>query len=102
MPVAAPKMITVGKIQLTMPAFLVFAFGTILFGISVISAISSGKFMLVMPAILVYGGFLLGSYQVNCLTVGSCNLLAWFYGIFYAISTGITIFAVMMGEGKTK
>jgi hypothetical protein len=95
--VAAPKIMHIGKIKLTMPAFLVFVFGTILFGISLISAVISGKFVLVVPAILVYGGFLLGSYQVNCMTVGNCNILAWFYGIFYAISTGITIITVVMG-----
>lgn len=92
---------------MTMPAFLVFFFGTIVFVISAITAILSGNYMLVIPALLVYGVVLLISYEINCFTVGNCNLIAWVLGIFYSIVSIMTIFSTVMGtyrvakNGKT-
>jgi hypothetical protein len=76
-----PRMTKFANITMTMPAFLVILFATILFVVTALGAI-------VMYAFAVYT-----TYVVNCLTVGNCNLLAWVLAILYAIMVGLTILA---------
>lgn len=86
-----PRMTKVGSITMTMPAFLVILFATILFSLIAITAILSGKPKMLVGVILMYAFAVYGTYVINCLTVGSCNLLAWIIGILYAVIIGLAI-----------
>jgi len=86
-----PRMTKIGAITMTMPAFLVILFATILFSLIAVTAILSGKPKVLVGAIMGYAFAVYGTYVVNCLTVGSCNLLAWIIGILYAIMIGLAI-----------
>ena len=86
-----PRMTRFATINMTMPAFLVILFATILFAITAVGAILAKKPVLLVGIIAVYAVAIYTTYVVNCLTVGSCNLLAWVLGIMYAIVVGLTI-----------
>jgi hypothetical protein len=86
-----PRTVHIGKLNMTMPAFLVILFATILFAVTALGAIFARKPMLLLVTIIVYAVAIYTTYVVNCLTVGSCNLLAWILGILYAIGVGLAI-----------
>jgi hypothetical protein len=88
-----PKMTKFANITMTMPAFLVIMFATILFVIMVIGAIIARMPMALLGSILMYAMAIYTTYAVNCLTVGSCNLLAWVLGVVYAILIGLSVLA---------
>ena len=88
-----PKMTKFANITMTMPAFLVIMFATILFVIMVIGAIIARMPMALLGSILMYALAIYTTYVVNCLTVGSCNLLAWVLGVVYAILIGLSVLA---------
>lgn len=79
------------KVNMTMPAFLVILFATILFAVTALGAIIARKPMLLVSIILFYALAIYTTYVVNCLTVGSCNLLAWILSILYAIIIGLSV-----------
>ena len=86
-----PRMTQSAKINMTMPAFLVILFSTILFAITAVGAIFAKKPILLVGIIAMYAFAIYTTYLVNCLTVGNCNLLAWILGILYAILVGLAI-----------
>lgn len=86
-----PKMTKFANISMTMPAFLVIMFATILFAVSALMAIFARKPAHLMGIIVLYAVAVYSTYVVNCLTVGNCNLLAWVLGVLYAIVVGLAI-----------
>lgn len=86
-----PRMTKFGAFRVTMPAFLVILFATILFAITSLMAIFARKPAILIGTILVYAVAVYTTYVVNCLTVGSCNLLAWVLGVLYAVAVGLVI-----------
>lgn len=92
-----PRMTKFANITMTMPAFLVILFATILFALTALTAILAGKPMLLGAIIIVYAFAIYGTYVVNCLTVGSCNLLAWILSIIYIVGVSMTILGYTSG-----
>jgi hypothetical protein len=88
-----PRMTKFANITMTMPAFLVILFATILFVVTALGAIFAKSPMLLLTVIVMYAFAVYTTYVVNCLTVGNCNLLAWVLAILYAIMVGLTILA---------
>ena len=90
-----PRMTKFANISMTMPAFLVILFATILFALTAVTAVLAGKPMLLGGIIILYAFAIYTTYVVNCLTVGSCNLLAWVLGVLYAVMVGFAIIAYL-------
>lgn len=86
-----PQMTKFANINMTMPAFLVIMFATILFAITALMAILARKPGYLMGIIILYAVAVYTAYVVNCLTVGNCNLLAWILGVLYAVIVGLAI-----------
>lgn len=97
-----PRMTQFAKVNMTMPAFLVILFATILFAVTALGAMISRKPMLMVGSIIFYAFAIYTTYVVNCMTVGNCNLLAWILGILYAILVGLSVLgyiSVVMTKG---
>ncbi len=86
-----PRMTQFAKVNMTMPAFLVIMFATILFAVTAVGAIIARKPAMLVGIIAIYAVAVYTTYVVNCLTIGNCNLLAWVLGILYAVVVGLTI-----------
>jgi len=88
-----PRMTKFANVTMTMPAFLVILFATILFVVTALGAIFMKSPMMLVSVIVMYALAIYTTYVVNCLTVGNCNLLAWVLGVLYAVMVGLTILA---------
>lgn len=88
-----PSMTTFASINMTMPAFLVIMFATILFVITALMSIIARKPTYLVGIIVFYAFAIYTTYVVNCLSIGNCNLLAWVLGVLYAVVVGFTILA---------
>jgi hypothetical protein len=95
-----PSMTSFANFQMTMPAFLVIMMATILFVLTSLMAIFAGKPAILVVTVLAYAVAVYTTYVVNCLTVGSCNLLAWVLGVVYVIVVGLIILGYIMSVFK--
>jgi hypothetical protein len=74
MNLSADRIITVGSLQVTLPAFITAMTGIVL---AFASLFTGGKEVGLMFMVLL----LLQSYSINCAVVGHCNSWAWFLAI---------------------
>lgn len=95
-----PRMTSFANIQMTMPAFLVIMMATILFVLTSLMAIFAGKPAVLLVTVLAYAVAIYSTYVVNCLTVGSCNLLAWVLGVLYVVVVGLIILGYVFSVFK--
>lgn len=95
-----PRMTQFAGVRMTMPAFLVIMVATILFAITSLMAIFAGKASVLFMIVLAYAGAIYSTYVINCLTVGSCNLLAWILGVVYVIMVGLVIIGYVVSVAK--
>lgn len=95
-----PRMTQFAGIRMTMPAFLVIMTATILFVITSLMAIFAGMPGVLFVTVLAYAVAIYSTYVVNCLTVGSCNLLAWILGVVYVVVVGLVILGYVMSLFK--
>lgn len=95
-----PRMTSFAGISMTMPAFLVILMATILFALTSLMAVFAGKPAILVATIIVYAVAVYTTYVVNCLTVGSCNLLAWVLGVLYVVAVGLVILAYVFSLFK--
>lgn len=91
-----PPMIEMGKLKLTLPAFLTIISATILFILVAFMAIIAGKFNILIGSIISYAVAVYTTYIVNCLTVGKCNVIAWILGVLYLVIISLTIIAYLI------
>jgi hypothetical protein len=95
-----PQMKKFAGVSLTMPAFLIIMTATILFVITSLMGIFAGRPSVLFVTILAYAVAIYSTYVINCLTVGSCNLLAWILGILYVIMVGLVIIGYVISVFK--
>jgi len=88
---AAQKIITVGKLKLTLPAMI-----TVVGGM-VVGLITALKFSWLAGIIMILV-FFVAAYNINCATVGHCTTWAWVLTIIYLINVLIFLFSAAMGK----
>lgn len=81
---SASRIITIGSLKMTMPAF-----------VTCITAILLGAFLTFKGQPVVGLGLMFGmfvnAYTVNCTVVGHCNSWAWTLAVVYALTSGLLI-----------
>lgn len=80
MNISADRIITIGSLQVTLPAFITALTGIVLALASIFTG--SREVGLTFMVLL-----LLQSYSINCAVVGHCNSWAWFLAITVIINT---------------
>lgn len=85
MNLSADRIITVGSLQVTLPAFITAATGIVLGLASLFTG--SKEVGLVFMLLL-----LLQSYSINCAVVGHCNVWAWTLAIVAILNTTGLVF----------
>lgn len=85
MNLSADRIITVGSLQVTLPAFITAMTGIVLGLVSLFKG--SKEVGLVFMLLL-----LLQSYSINCAVVGHCNSWAWFLAITAVLNTAGVVY----------
>lgn len=77
------KFITIGKIRMTIQAFIMLSIGiAITLGLTILSVMFRSTILLIM-AFVFLSIFILNAYIMNCLVVGKCIVLSWILVAFY-------------------
>ena len=87
---AAQKIITVGKLKMTLPAMITVIGGMV---VGLITALAIGW----LTGIMMIFVFFVAAYNINCATVGHCTTWAWTLTIIYLINVAIFVFSAGMG-----
>lgn len=86
---AAHRVVTVGKLQLTLPAAIVAASGFVV-------AIAMAWLVHPILGIAILPGFFLAAYNVNCVTVGHCTTWAWILTSIYTFYTLLIVVIMIL------
>jgi hypothetical protein len=87
----AHKIITVGQLKMTLPAFITAVCGF------VAAVVISWK-VNIMVGLVVLPSFFIASYNVNCATVGHCTTWAWILTTLYVIYVLFAVGAVFVSH----
>lgn len=79
------KFITIGKIRMTLQAFIILLIGiAITLGLTILSVMFRSTILLIM-AFIFLSMFILNAYIMNCIVVGKCIILSWVLVAFYIL-----------------
>lgn len=84
---AVPPFINVGKVRMTLQAFIVLMCGVVVALSTVAAALFMRKPLMLIYSAIVLGTFMFISYTVNCTVVGKCTVLSWIFVGFYVFYT---------------
>ena len=88
MEAAAHQVVTIGKLQMTLPAAIVAVAGFVI-------AVAVAWLVHPIMGIAVLPGFFIAAYNVNCVTVGHCTTWAWILTSIYAFYTAILVIVML-------
>jgi hypothetical protein len=91
---AVPPFINVGKVRMTLQAFIILMCGVVVALSTVAAALFMRKPLMLIYSAIVLGAFMFISYTVNCTVVGKCTTLSWIFVGFYIFYT-----VVMLASG---
>jgi hypothetical protein len=84
---SANKIITVGKLKLTLPSFITAVCGII---VGLATSIKINPFVGLAAVV----PFLIAAYTVNCTVVGHCTTWAWVLTVLYVVNVAIVFLGV--------
>jgi hypothetical protein len=85
MPDYQQRFVTVGRVRMTMQAFIVLMVGVALtVGATIVALVARSPVFLFL-ALLLLGVFFYAAYAINCMVVGQCVALSWILVASYLI-----------------